>query len=192
MAMVDQVLAELRAFSEQHDAGETVHARRMLNLEPESAELLGILLRALRPGRVLEIGTSNGYSTIVIADAIRGGGGRLVSIDRDAGKQEMARRNLERAGVAEVVELRTGDATGLVAQMDGPWDAVFFDADRVSAPEQLRLLVPRLAERALLVADNVLSHPEEIRGYVDAVERLAGFRHVVVPIGKGLSVAMRG
>jgi len=115
-----------------------------------------------------------------------------VSIDRSAEKQEMARRSLERAGLGDMVDLRAGDATELVTELDGPWDAVFFDADRVSAPEQLEVLAPKLAERALLVADNVLSHPEEIRGYLEAVQKLDGFRHVVAPIGKGLSVAFRG
>ena len=68
---------------------------------------------------------------------------------------------------------------------------MFFDADRRSAPEQLRLLLPKLTPDALLLCDNVLSHPAEVAEYLAAVEALPDFQHVVVPIGKGLSMAHR-
>jgi len=78
-----------------------------------------------------------------------------------------------------------------VAGLEGPFDCVFFDADRVSAPDQLRLLLPRLSPDVLLLADNVLSHPNEIAGYLAALEALRDFERVVVPLGKGLSVDHR-
>ena len=67
----------------------------------------------------------------------------------------------------------------------------FFDADRLSAPEQLALLLPKLSINALLLADNVLSHPEEIAGYLAAIRQLSDFEHTIVSVGKGLSVAHR-
>jgi predicted O-methyltransferase YrrM len=103
----------------------------------------------------------------------------------------MAKENLERAGLSENTELLLGDATEIVAGLNGPFDAVFFDADRISAPEQLKLLWPKLAPDALLLADNVLSHPEEIAGYLAAVDARTDFEHSIVPVGKGLSVAFR-
>ena len=66
---------------------------------------------------------------------------------------------------------------------------MFFDADRTSAPDQLRLLLALLSSRALVLADNALSHPEEIAGYITMVNGLEHFQHVIVPVGKGLSVA---
>ena len=185
------LLEELSAAGLAHDAGEPVHARRRLNLEPETARLVAILVRAGRRSRVLEIGTSNGYSTIWLAWAVRDAGGTVTSIERDAGKQAEAAENLRRAGLLDAVRLVHGDATQVVGGLTGPFDCVFFDADRVSAPDQLRLLLPRLAPDALLLADNVLSHPGEIAGYVAALEELEGFVRIVVPTGKGLSVAHR-
>lgn len=185
------LLEELSAAGLSHDAGEPVHARRRLNLEPETARLVAILVRAGRRSRVLEIGTSNGYSTIWLAWAVRQAGGTVTSIERDAGKQAEAAENLRRAGLLDAVRLVHGDATEVVAGLTGPFDCVFFDADRVSAPDQLRLLLPRLAPDALLLADNVLSHPDEIAGYLAALEELEGFVRTVVPTGKGLSVAHR-
>jgi predicted O-methyltransferase YrrM len=140
---------------------------------------------------LLEIGTSNGYSTIWLAWASRAIGGHISSIDREAYKQVLADANLRRAGLRDVVDLVCGDATQVVANLPGPFDFVFFDADRRSAPAQLALLVPKLTPDALVLADNVLSHPDEIAGYLAAVEALPQFEHLVVPIGKGLSLAYR-
>jgi predicted O-methyltransferase YrrM len=118
-------------------------------------------------------------------------GGHVISIDRDEHKQALAGANLRQAGLRDVVELIHGDATQVVAELAGPFDSVFFDADRLSAPSQLALLLPKLTADAFLFADNVLSHPQEIAGYLSAVEALPQFDHLVIPIGKGLSIAYR-
>jgi predicted O-methyltransferase YrrM len=187
-----EFLAALEREGRENDERETDRARKMLNLEPETAQLLSILVRLSGARRILEIGTSNGYSTIWLASAVAETGGRVISIDRSVEKQSIARENLRRAALLDRVDLRLGDANTIVGELTGLFDFVFFDADRISAPEQLRLLVPRLAAPALVLADNVLSHPAEIAGYLAAVARLPGFDHVVVPIGKGLSVAYGG
>jgi predicted O-methyltransferase YrrM len=186
-----RLLEELSEAGGAHDAAEPEHGRRRLNLEPETARLVAVLVRSGRRSRILEIGTSNGYSTIWLAWAARDAGGTVTSIERDAGRQAEAAANLRRAGLLDAVHLLHGDATQVVAGLDGPFDCVLFDADRVSAPDQLRLLQPRLAPNVLLLADNVLSHPDEIAGYLAAVEALPDFVRVVVPVGKGLSVAHR-
>ena len=185
---VRKVLKELEESGKAHDAAEPEHARRMLNLEPETAELVSILARSSGARHALEIGTSNGYSTIWLAASIGRDGGRVISIDRRPEKHKMARENLSRAGLVEFVDLQCGDATELVATLPGPFDFVIFDADRKSAPEQLKILVPKLESRALVLADNALSHPAEIAEYIKMVESLHEFQHAVVPIGKGLSV----
>lgn len=163
----------------------------MLNLEPDTAQLLRILLGSSKRRSLLEIGTSNGYSTIWLAWTVAPHGGRVVSIDRSPQKQKLADANLRRAGLREAVDLRCGDATEIVESLPGPFDCVFFDADRYSAPAQLHALLPKLTPDVLLLADNVLSHPGEIASYLQALEALPDFERVVVPVGKGLSVAYR-
>ena len=116
----------------------------------------------------------------------------MVSIELDPGRQRMADENLRRAGVRDQVNLRLGDAMDVVESLVGPFDLLFFDADRLSAPAQLKRLLPKLAPDVMLLADNVLSHPEEIAGYLEALEGLVGFDRLVVPVGKGLSIAYRG
>ena len=190
-ASLRALLAELEEAGRLNDEREQERAKKMLNLEPETAMFISILLRSSQRARLLEIGTSNGYSTIWLAWAMRITGGHVTSIDRDADKQRLADENLRRAGLRALVELRQGDATNIVADLSGPFDSVFFDADRLSAPAQLSLLLPKLTPDSLLLADNALSHPEEIAGYLAAVTALLDFDHMVIPIGKGLSVAYR-
>jgi len=185
-------LRQLEEHARTHDARESEQSRKLLNLDPDAAELLSILARSSRAQRVLEIGTSNGYSTIWLAASVGPEGGRVISVDRSREKHKLARANLVATGLLQFVDLRLGDATEVVKTLPGPFDFVFFDADRTSAPCQLALLLPKLAPQALILADNALSHPEEIAGYLTMVKGLKQFQHVLIPIGKGLSVAFAG
>jgi predicted O-methyltransferase YrrM len=187
-----ELLSEMERFGIENDQRETDRKRKMLNLEPETAALLHILVRATHRQSILEIGTSNGYSTIWLAHAMRSGtNGRVISIERNHAKLKMARQNLQRAGLLNSVTLLEGEASDTVKTLEGPFDCVFFDADRISAPRQLDILMPKLQTDVLLLADNVLSHPEEISDYLSVVSGLADFSSVTVPVGKGLNIAYR-
>jgi predicted O-methyltransferase YrrM len=185
------LLREIAEFGQGHDVQESQHSRRLLNLEQVTAELIRMLLLCSQRKRVLEIGTSNGYSALYLASTLRDirGSSSLITIERDSFKASMAEQNFKRANLEARIDLRVGSATEIVKELTGPFDCVFFDADRVSAPEQLHLLLPKLTSDALLLADNVLSHPEEIRGYIQMFDRLPDFTTSVIPIGKGLHVA---
>jgi len=187
-----ELLRELQERGIENDARATERSRMMLNLEPASAELVSILVRASGVTRALEIGTSNAYSTIWLAWSLAPAGGRIISVDRNPDKHALARENLRRAGFLEMVELRTGDATEIVRELAGPFDLVFLDADRRKFPEVMEVLLPKIAKRVLVIADNVHSHPEEIAGYLKLISSLPDFQHTTVPVGKGLSVAFRG
>ena len=191
-AEIRKFLKELEEQGQLHDAREPEHSRKMLNLEPDTAEIVSILARSSGAKRVLEIGTSNGYSTIWLAASVGPAGGRVISIERSPEKQAMARDNLSKAGLLEYVDLRLGDATEVVKTLPGPFDFVFFDADRTSAPGQLAVILSKLAPRALILADNVLSHPDQIAGYLTMIKGLGQLQHVIIPVGKGLSVAFAG
>ncbi len=186
------LLDTMEAAGLRNDAAETDRSRRMLNLERDTAQLLAILVRSSNRTRVLEIGTSNGFSTLWLAQALADiDAAPLVSIERDEAKHREALHNLRSAGLEARVALKLGDASEVARDLAGPFDCVFFDADRVSAPEQLAILLPKLAPDCLLLADNALSHPAELAGYREAVEALPGFHCMVVRTGKGLHVAHR-
>jgi predicted O-methyltransferase YrrM len=187
-----KLLQEIEEHGRENDARATERPRMMLNLEPASAQLLSILARATGVTRAVEVGTSNAYSTIWLAWSLAPAGGRIISIDRNPDKHVLARENLRRANLQDRVELRTGDAAELVRQLTGAFDLVFLDADRRKFPEILQILLPKLAPKALVIADNVFSHPEEIAEYLKLISSLPDFQHTTVPVGKGLSIAYRG
>jgi len=189
---IEQLLAELEELGRENDERVSERRYKLLNLDRPTAELMWLLIQSSRRRSMLEIGTSNGYSTIWLAEALRRTpDARFISIERFPEKLAQARKNLDRAGLLATVELIEGDATEVVRSLPPPFDCVFFDADRVSAPAQLEILLPKLAPDALLLADNVLSHPQEVAEYRKMVEYLPGFIWTVIAVGKGLHVAWR-
>lgn len=185
-------LARLEAFGAANDGATDDRSKKMLNLERPTAELLYLLVISASRRRVLEIGTSNGYSAIWLGLAMRAtGGAPLVTLELSPAKAGQARLNLEAAAVLDRVQVVEGDATALCAALSGPFDCVFFDADRVSAPAQLEQLLKKLTPDALLLCDNVLSHPAEVAGYIAMVEASGLFDTITVPVGKGLHIARR-
>ncbi|HEY1833456.1 MAG TPA: O-methyltransferase [Solirubrobacteraceae bacterium] len=186
------VLDELERFGAEHDAAKADRLERLRNLEPDSARVLALLVRATRAQRVLELGTSNGYSTLWLADAVRAVGGRLTSVDLDAPRSAMAQTNLERAGLSELVELRLEDAARTLADAaDESLDMVFLDAERPAYVDYWPQLVRVLRPGGLLVVDNVLSHTDEVaplRALVAADGRVG---EALVPTGAGLLLVVR-
>ena len=151
-----------------------------------------LLIRAVGARGILELGTSNGYSTIWLADAAQVTGGRVVSVDVDAARTELARENLRGVGLSEVVELRVGDAGDLLADsVDGEWEFIFLDAERPAYAGYVGDLVRVLAPGGVLAVDNVLSHEHELVEFTALIEAAEGLTQTVVPVGAGLRLAVR-
>src|SRR5690349_5162928 len=115
------LLHELEQWGQENDEREQDRSHKMLNLEPDTAQLISIFVRSGQRQHLLEIGTSNGYSTIWLAWAAKATGGHITSIERDSQKQAMADANLRRAGLRDLVDLLQGDATEVVAGLSGPF-----------------------------------------------------------------------
>ncbi|HEY2771792.1 MAG TPA: class I SAM-dependent methyltransferase [Solirubrobacteraceae bacterium] len=185
--------AELYAESHAHDVELEDRLDRFRNLEPPTAELLGILIRARGALRILELGTSNGYSTIWLADASAATDGGVVSVDIDPLRIELARENLGAAGLDSRVELRAQDAgEALVQSPESWWDFVFLDAERSAYAGYVPDLVRALAPRGLLAVDNVRSHEHELVEFTALIEAREELTQTVIPVGAGLRLAVRG
>jgi predicted O-methyltransferase YrrM len=127
------------------------------DVSPTQGKLLHLLARLQGAHRILEIGTLGGYSTIWLARGLAPGG-RLVTLEADPRHAEIARANIARAGLADIVDLRVGRALDLLPRLapDAPFDLVFIDADKPSNPDYLRWAL-RLSRRgSVIVADNVI------------------------------------
>ena len=185
------LLEKLAAFGADNDARETARPRRMLNITRDTGRLLWILVCATRATRILEVGTSNAFSTIWLADSARTTGGRVTTLEVNPDKIALARANLASAGLADVVDILEGPAAETLATLAGPFDLVFLDADRPSYLTYLELVVPRLRAGGMLVADNVTSHASELTDYLSRVKSHPQLFTVTVPIGNGEEIALK-
>jgi predicted O-methyltransferase YrrM len=181
------LLDELHRHGLEHDEREADRLERLRNVEPDSAALLGLLVRATGARRLLELGTSNGYSTLWLADAVCSVGGQMVSVDVDRARSAQAAENLGRAGLRELVELRVQDAAEALRSSPGrAWDMIFLDAERSHYagywPELVRVLRPG----GLLAVDNVLSHAEEVGEFRALVDATPNVTQALAPSGAGL------
>ncbi|HEY3725858.1 MAG TPA: class I SAM-dependent methyltransferase [Solirubrobacteraceae bacterium] len=179
--------AEILTASRAHDARQTDRLARYRNLEPETASLLALLIRATRARRVLEVGTSNGYSTLWLADAVEVTAGHLLTLEIDPARTAQARENLERAGLAELVECRTqGAAQALAEQPADAWEFVFLDAERPQYAAFWSRLVEVIAPGGLVAIDNAISHAPELAAVQALIAADRRLESSLVPIGAGL------
>ncbi len=160
-------------------------------LHPDSARFLHLLVLAGKYRRLLEIGGSVGYSTLWLADAAHRNGGTLVTCEIEPSRAEANRTNVRRAGLHGVVIYLIGDARHTVAEHPGPFDFVLIDAEKSDYINYFELLMPKMLPNGLIVADNVLSHSEQLAGYLEKVKSHPMYESVTVPIGRGLEISRR-
>ena len=186
------LLRELESFGEENDARVTDHKTRMLNITPETGAFIALLVRALKARRILEIGTSNGYSTLWLAYAVQQLGGQVVTVDRSTYKVDLARRNFERAGLSSSITSHLIEAGRFYEeQSNSSYEFIFLDSDRGEYvgwwPSLRRILVAG----GLLVVDNAVSHENELRAFVELVRATTGYMTSLVPVGKGELVILK-
>lgn len=165
---------------------------RSLAIGAEAGALLDLLVRALAPKRILEIGTSNGYSTLWLAAAARDTGGKVITLEQIAKKQAYARAALEKAGVAGAVEFHNGDALELLKSLPGPFDFVLLDLWKDLYVPCLDLFYPKLAPGAVIVADNMIfprGAQAEAEAYRRAVRAKPDMQSLLLPVGQGLELS---
>ena len=164
----------------------------LLAVGPEVGWLMHALIIGRGAKRILELGTSYGYSTAFLADAARQTGGRVYTMDVAAHKQQYARTQLEEAGLLPQVEWLLGDATQLLKTLEGPFDFVLLDLWKNLYVPCLDLFYGKLAQHAVIVADNML-FPEAARAdaeaYRAAVKVKENLQSVLLAIGNGIELS---
>jgi predicted O-methyltransferase YrrM len=162
---------------------------------------LHILARSIRAKRILELGTAIGYSGTWLARALPDDG-ELVTVEHHPETAALARKNLEKTGVASKVKILVGDAQGILKDLDGPFDFIFNDIDKAGYPAILEPCVKRLRVGGLLVTDNVLwsgnvarkdrsRETQAIRTYNERLAKDPRMIAVIVPLRDGVSIAFK-
>ena len=193
--MVDtlkNLLAELEQFGRDNDNATAERRSKMLNITRDTGEFLAVLVRAASARRVLEIGTSNGYSTLWLADAAREIRGSVTTVELADYKIGLASANFARCGLAPCIKLVHDDAGHVLQRSDASaYDFVFLDSERPEYsgwwPHLRRVLRPG----GLLVVDNATSHVEQMAPFAALVTADPQFTSCLVPVGNGEFMAVK-
>lgn len=161
------------------------------NVSPENGRFLALLARALGARRILEVGTSNGYSTLWLADALRDVNGRVDTVEFDPGRHAQATANVAEAGLGDVVTLHQGDARQIILALEGPYDLVFLDADKPQYLAYARLALPKLRTGGLLIGDDTVSLAAQMGDYLDFVRSSPDLLTSDLPLDDGLTLSLK-
>ncbi len=182
---VRSVLQQLEAQDQRERRESAPRALRLRSVTPDVGKFLSVLVGISGARRILEIGTSGGYSTIWLAAAAREQNARVVTLEADPRKVELARGHIESAGLGDVVEIVEGDGRRTIGDLGQEFDFVFLDAEKEDYCVFLELALPVLRPGGLLVADNLLSHQDELAEFRRAAEQHPQLETLLVPIGRG-------
>jgi len=163
----------------------TPRLQRLRQIPPETGQFLAMLAASSPAGKVVEIGTSAGYSSLWLAMACRQRGDRLVTYEVLSEKVDLARQTLAAARVESLVEMVHDDARNHLGNMDSI-AFCFLDAEKELYQDCYDLVVPRLVPGGLLLADNFLSHQQVLAPVLQRAQDDARVDALVVPVGKGL------
>ena len=164
-------------------------SQRTRNVERNTGRWLALLAQATNAREVLEIGSSNGVSTIWLAAAARQNGGRVTGTEILPERTAEANRNLADAGLDAVARVVDGDARTTVASLPGSFDLVFIDAEKEDYVDHLEAVVDRVRVGGLILADNVISH--DLSDYQGVVRTRSDLESVTIPIDRGVEFTLK-
>jgi len=202
---MDQAVANILRDYEKRSDAETELTRDMdprefyrhrdellLSVGPATGQLLNLLAKQSAAKTILEVGTSFGYSTVWLAEAARANGGKLITLEAITEKQEYARGQIQKAGLANFVDFRLGDARDSIAKIEGPIDFILLDLWKELYIPCFDLFYPKLSAGALVVADN-MTYPEvtqpQAMDYRRHVRIKRDMQSILIPVGSGLELS---
>jgi predicted O-methyltransferase YrrM len=190
--LLEALKAELERLGAANDGTTAERSRRMLNITRDTGEFLSVLIRATLARRALEIGTSNGYSTLWLAEAARAIGGAVTTVEFSEYKVGLASANFARSGLAPHITLVHDDAARLLQRSEqSAFDFIFLDSERTEYPSWWPQLRRVLRPGGLLVVDNAISHSEQMAPFTALVKADPHFATSLVPVGNGEFLAVK-
>ena len=209
---ISKVLSRLEEQSKRERLGEVVVPRSemMLAITLDTGTFFNITLKAMRAKRILEIGTSYGYSTLWFAEALTQISEvsntrpekSIITIEMDHSKVERANKNFDEAGIKNIIDLKEGQAGDVLSEIsknylkeeDQSFDFVFFDADKENLRHYFDIVLPMVRVGGIIATDNIL-YPEEYRSmmtnYTNYIKNKPNIQSMMIPIGNGEELTIK-
>lgn len=161
------------------------------NISPQVGQFLNLLIKDRKYKTVLEIGTSNGYSGIWLAEAIKTTRGHLYTIESKKERFILAKENFKKAGLSRYITQILGHAPEDIAVKPRFFDIAFFDATKYEHPLYFSAISSRLKKGGMIITDNIISHKKELLPYLNLLQKSKNWESVELNIGNGLMVSYR-
>jgi len=161
------------------------------NVCRDTANFLSMLIKISNSKSVLELGTSNGYSAIWIADALKSTGGKLTTIEFWDNRLDLAKANFEKCGLSSIITTKLGSATDVLKTINDEFDFVFIDANKSEYIKYFELIHPMLKKGGIIAADNILSHSEKVKPFVERISVHPEYQTQILNLPDGLLIAYK-
>ena len=181
---MDQKLFDMMTQLEMYSSAEGL-------LTYDAAKFISMLAISKNAKTMVEIGSGVGYSTLWLAYAASITGGKVISCELEAAKAEQAQANLTEAGVADYVELLSGDARELMRHRDEAIDLVFVDGEPSQYETYFDVVYKRMSTGSMIIGNDVVNNENELSDYVSYVQNHPNLESVTVPIGDGLEITVK-
>lgn len=169
------------------DALQTERTQRYRNIEPESALFLAMQIRVQQSKKILEIGTSTGYSTLWLANAAQETQGQITTLEIEPDRTAQAQQYTQELGLDHVIDFRIGDAQAFLNNNLNHYDFILLDAERDAYVDYWNNLQHMLVPKSgILIVDNVISHATEVQEFIALVQSDARFITTTLSVGAGL------
>lgn len=164
------------------------------NISKESANFLNMLIKISRVKKVVEVGTSNGYSGIWIAKALKETGGKrshLTTIEYYEKRIELAKENFKKCGIDDIITIKQGSACDVLETIDYGIDLAFIDANKSEYIKYFELIDPKLHSGGIIVADNITSHAEKVAPFVEKIKSDPNYQVEILDFPGGMLVGYK-
>ena len=164
------------------------------NVPRQTGVMLNMFIKMMNVKNALEIGTSNGYSGLWLSKALKETGGHLTTIEFYEKRQSIAIENFKTCGVNDIITAIQGSAIMILENLpeDVKYDFVFIDANKQEYIKYFNLIKPHLTTKCFIAADNILSHEEKVKPFVEAINNDDEFQYEILELPGGLLTAFRG
>lgn len=182
MSIIEETLRELEATKND-----------FWNISRETGNFIEFLIKVSNAQNVLEIGTSNGYSGLRIGLALKETGGKLTTIEYWDKRRSVAVENFKKCGIDDIITAKLGPALEVIANelQDETFDFVFIDANKAQYIKDFELIHPLLKVGGIIVADDILSHAEPVKPFVDEIMNREDYSAQILNLPDGVLIARK-